>query len=172
MPVGTTDIWLRLTKTGTSYAGEYSFDGQTWTAMSAPVTNAIAAPSFGLFAFGPQADGPGRHRVVRLLHARRSGRVRAPPPPTNAPPLIGPMTASPTSGFAPLQVGFNVSATDADDDPLTYSWDFDGNGTEDSTAEDPSHTYTQPGTYDAEVTVSDGEAERSKSVTVTVLGPG
>ena len=31
-------------------------------------------PRFGLFAFGPQAGRPGRHRLVRLLHARRPGR--------------------------------------------------------------------------------------------------
>ena len=30
-PPGTTNIWLRLTKTGTTYKGEYSFDGTTWT---------------------------------------------------------------------------------------------------------------------------------------------
>ena len=83
--------------------------------------------------------------------------------------MIESATASPTSGFGPLQVDFGVSATDADGDTLTYSWDFDGDGTEDSTVEDPSHTYTAPGVYEAEVTVSDGEAERSQTVTVTVL---
>ncbi len=59
VPEGTTDIWLRLAKTGTTYSGQYSFDGQTWTDMPAAVTNAMAAPSFGLFAFGPQAEGQG-----------------------------------------------------------------------------------------------------------------
>ena len=59
VPEGTTDIWLRLTKTGTSYAGSYSFDGQTWTAIPEAVTNAMASPSFGVFAFGPQAEGQG-----------------------------------------------------------------------------------------------------------------
>ena len=58
VPVGTTDILVRLTKTGSSYAGEYSFDGQIWTAMGT-VTNAMAAPDFGLYAFGPQPDGQG-----------------------------------------------------------------------------------------------------------------
>ena len=37
------------------------------------VTNAMASPSFGVFAFGPAGRGPGRHRLVRLLHARRAG---------------------------------------------------------------------------------------------------
>ena len=58
VPAGTTDIWLRLAKTGTNYAGQVSFDGTTWTDM-APVPNAMSAPSFGLFAFGPQAAGVG-----------------------------------------------------------------------------------------------------------------
>ena len=40
-------------------------------------------------------------------------------------------------------------------------WDFDGDGDTDSTAEDPTHTYTTAGTYEAEVTVSDGEDERT-----------
>ena len=31
---GVTEIWLRLTKTGTSYTGEYSLDGVAWTALA------------------------------------------------------------------------------------------------------------------------------------------
>ena len=54
-----TDIWLRLTKTGDSYAGEYSLDGTAWTALASPVTNAMADPDFGLFAIAPQAQGDG-----------------------------------------------------------------------------------------------------------------
>src|SRR5262249_22080878 len=38
VPAGTTDIWLRMVKTGTNYAGQVSFDGETWTDM-APVPN-------------------------------------------------------------------------------------------------------------------------------------
>ena len=38
-------IYLRLTKTGTNYAGEYSFDGATWTAFpGGTVPNAMASP--------------------------------------------------------------------------------------------------------------------------------
>ena len=65
---------------------------------------------------------------------------------------------------------FAVTATDEDGDALTYAWDFDGNGTTDSTAEDPSHTYTTAGTFNAKVTVSDGEDDTSRTVAVTVFG--
>ena len=78
-------FYLRLTKAGTNYSGEYSFDGATWTAFpGGSVPNPMAAPDFGLFAFSPQPDGRGRHRHVRLLLARRpgsAGRVRVRPRP-------------------------------------------------------------------------------------------
>ena len=76
VPAGTTNIWLRLKKAGTTYSGEYSFDGTTWTAVAATAPNAMESPSFGLFAFGPQAPGVGDVTVVRLLHARRAGPAR------------------------------------------------------------------------------------------------
>ncbi len=59
VPAGTTDIWLRLTKAGTTYSGEYSFDGTTWTPVASTTTNTMAAPGFGVYAIGPQAAGVG-----------------------------------------------------------------------------------------------------------------
>ena len=73
---GTTNIWLRLKKAGTTYSGEYSFDGTTWTAVATTTPNTMQAPKFGLFSFGPQAAGRRRRHVVRLLHARRAGPAR------------------------------------------------------------------------------------------------
>jgi PKD repeat protein/glucose/arabinose dehydrogenase len=170
VPAGTTAIWLRLAKTGTTYSGEYSWDGRTWTAMPAAVSNPIADPDFGLFAFGPQADGVGD--TVSFDSFTLDGPDGCePPPPSNEAPAIGAASASPTSGFGPLDVDFAVEATDPDGDALSYSWDFDGDGTEDSTAEDPSHTYSAPGVYDAKVTVSDGEIQRSRTIQITVLAP-
>ena len=53
-----TIFYLRLNKTGTSYTGEYSRDGTTWTSAGT-VTNPMADPDFGVYAFGPQAEGQG-----------------------------------------------------------------------------------------------------------------
>ncbi len=53
-------IWLRLTKAGNNYSGEYSFDGVAWTAFpGGPVANPMAAPDFGIFGFSPQEIGVG-----------------------------------------------------------------------------------------------------------------
>jgi PKD repeat protein len=90
----------------------------------------------------------------------------------NAPPVIDSITADPDEGISPLEVDFSAAVSDPDGDELTYSWDFDGDGTEDSTEESPTHIYTLPGEYEAELTVSDGELEASDSVTVAVGDAG
>ncbi|WP_030265722.1 PQQ-dependent sugar dehydrogenase [Streptomyces violens] len=72
-----------------------------------------------------------------------------------------------TSGQAPLKAKFGASATDADGDAITYSWDF-GDGTK-STAQNPSHTYKKNGTYTATVTAKDPSGRTgSASVHLTV----
>jgi cytochrome c len=65
--------------------------------------------------------------------------------------------ATPRSGRAPLTVNFtSAGSTDPDaGQALNFAWDFDGNGTTDSTAVSPSHTYTANGDYTARLTVTD-----------------
>ncbi|TQV68047.1 PKD domain-containing protein [Exilibacterium tricleocarpae] len=78
-------------------------------------------------------------------------------------------TASTSNGPAPLAVSFNGSASSDPDngpDPLTYLWLF-GDG-EQSTAVSPAHTFSQNGVYTVTLTVSDGEAEDTATLTVVV----
>ena len=80
-------------------------------------------------------------------------------------------TATPTSGAAPLTVSFNGSASsDPDGDALTYAWDLDGDGAfDDSTAAQPTYTYTADGRYTASLTVTDTRgASGTATVTITV----
>jgi glucose/arabinose dehydrogenase len=67
------------------------------------------------------------------------------------------LSADRTSGPAPLTVSFDPAGTsDPDGGELTYAWDFDGDGTTDSTEEGPvSYTYEQPGQYSASLSVTD-----------------
>ncbi|WP_425309456.1 PKD domain-containing protein [Ammonicoccus fulvus] len=65
---------------------------------------------------------------------------------------------------ATLRVRFSATATDLDADLLTYRWDF-GDGTS-STLQNPEKTYQTNGTFTARVTVSDGTASTSETVTV------
>jgi hypothetical protein len=63
------------------------------------------------------------------------------------------LSASPTAGIAPLGVTFTVSG-DVDSN-TSFAWDFQGNDQVDSTSGPVvSHTYTQPGMYDASVSIT------------------
>ena len=83
---------------------------------------------------------------------------------------IAEATASVTNGLAPLAVQFNsTGSSDPDGGPVTYAWDFDSNGTVDSTAANPSHTYTANGAYTAKLTVRDeGGLSGVENILITV----
>ncbi len=53
--------------------------------------------------------------------------------------------------------------------PITYSWNF-GDGTAASTAANPSHTYTAPGSYNAQLTVTDNQGGHAIANVTIVVG--
>ncbi len=66
---------------------------------------------------------------------------------------IAAFDASLTSGDAPLTVSF----TDASQGVVeAWAWDLDGDGTIDSSAQNPAFTYTEPGRYDVTLTAIGG----------------
>ncbi|MEE6283343.1 ThuA domain-containing protein, partial [Georgenia sp. MJ170] len=79
------------------------------------------------------------------------------------------ITTSATNGQAPLTVEFDGSgSSDPEGEPLSYAWDFENDGTVDSTDATASHTYTEEGQYTARLTVSAGEGEGVRTGTATV----
>lgn len=88
----------------------------------------------------------------------------------NSAPEIAEVSATSTRGR--IRTGqpvlFTASATDADGDHLTYTWDFgDGSTATGATVE---HAYDTAGSYQAVVTVYDGTDAATGSVTVAVKG--
>jgi hypothetical protein len=65
-------------------------------------------------------------------------------------------------------LAFDASgSSDADQDPLTFSWDFGDGGT--ASGATPTHVYADNGTYTVTVSVSDGANVTIGTLTVTVL---
>jgi PKD repeat protein len=80
-------------------------------------------------------------------------------------PLSASASGTPATGNAPLNVSFTGSAQGGTA-PYSFSWNF-GDGSAASTAQNPSHTYTAAGTYNATLTVTDSSSP-AKTATATV----
>lgn len=88
----------------------------------------------------------------------------------NQPPVIASASATPTSGSAPLNVNFVGLASDPENDPMTYTWDF-GDGQTGSGA-NVSHVYTVGGSYTARLAVTAGsQTVQSSTITISVGQP-
>ncbi|RMH01400.1 MAG: PKD domain-containing protein, partial [Planctomycetota bacterium] len=106
--------------------------------------------------------GYGRINVAKALAAATGGGGGGTPPTAD---FVG----APTSGAAPLVVDFRDLSTGS---PTSWNWDFgDGNT---ATAQNPSHTYTQAGTYTVSLTVSNayGQDTRIRNQYISVSGGG
>jgi PKD repeat protein len=60
-------------------------------------------------------------------------------------------SATPTTGTVPLTVAFTDESSAG---ATSWAWDFEANGTIDSTAQHPTFTYTSPGTYSVSLSVA------------------
>lgn len=86
----------------------------------------------------------------------------------NLPP-VAVISASPLSGFAPLTVAFDGSASsDPENAALSYTWEFGINGAG-SDIVAPSFTYTLPGTYTVVLTVEDDFGNLGQAVVDIVV---
>jgi len=75
------------------------------------------------------------------------------------------------SGHAPLEIAFTGDASHSPDGhEITYEWDFENDGEVDSTEANPTHTYTENGTYTARLTVRDSRGATGVTVVPITVG--
>ncbi|WP_432872034.1 ThuA domain-containing protein [Microbispora rosea] len=79
-------------------------------------------------------------------------------------PPVASATADKTDGPLPLTVQFSSEGSrDPEGQAITYAWDFDGDGTTDSTEANPSFTYTKAGEYSAVLTITSADGKTATS---------
>ncbi|HVG21011.1 MAG TPA: glycoside hydrolase family 44 protein [Blastocatellia bacterium] len=80
-------------------------------------------------------------------------------------------SATPSSGVAPLAVAFDGSgSSDPDGVIVSHAWDFGDAAAGSGAAVD--HTYSNPGTYSARLTVTDDRGMTASSTVTVIVDPG
>jgi glucose/arabinose dehydrogenase len=76
-----------------------------------------------------------------------------------------------SSGKGPLTVRFDgTGSTDPENDTLSYAWDFNNDGTVDSTSPTPTYTYSTAGQYHARLTVTDPSGRSGVAAVLVTVG--
>jgi PKD repeat protein len=89
------------------------------------------------------------------------------------PSLTADFKSDKQTGAAPLTVNFDSSASTGN--PTTWTWDFNNDNVVDSTQQNPSFIYSNPGTYTVKLTIGDGSTTsvvtKTNFITVSSVGP-
>jgi len=156
--------WIRrLTLDG---SGNVNGDGAFWPedgSLDGPwgdIVDMVQGPEGALYYTDVGISWEGQFRQGTI---RRISFVSA-----NQPPTIMQASASPQSGLPPLTVTFSATATDPENNPLTFLWVF-GDGVT-SNQPNTAHTYAAAGPYTARLTVSDGTNQNFSSPFFITVG--
>jgi PKD repeat protein len=141
----------------TSWAWDFDNNGSTDSTSQNPSTTYNSVGTYSVKLTATNAVGTGTLTKTSYI------TVNPPPPVVN-------FTASPTFGPAPLTVNFTDLSTNS---PTSWAWDFDNNGSTDSTSQNPSTTYNLAGTYSVKLTATNasGSGTLTKTSYITALGP-
>ena len=142
------------------------WDGAAWSRVATPNTSATqnnhligvsCASAYHCWATGYHTDDAGVFETLTVRYVAA------------APAVTAQLAATPDSGFAPLQVTLDASASVAPAG-ATYHFDFgDGSLPQSGTDASVTHLYSSAGTFTATVTVTDpGDAGNQAQATATV----
>ncbi|MEW6072360.1 MAG: PKD domain-containing protein [Planctomycetota bacterium] len=123
--------------TGVITSWSWEFGGSGSSTAQNPVHTFAAA---GIYDVSLTVSGPGGFDTLV-----RSGYITV----NDSGGITAEFSGTPTAGSAPLSVQFTDESVG---DVTSWDWDFGDSGG--ATAPDPSHTYTEPGSYTVSLTVS------------------
>ncbi len=155
---------------GTSFASPYAVAGAALLLSANPALTVSQLESHllngcdDLGAIGEDDPfGRGRLNALKALRLVTGGNA------LNQPPRAV-LNAQPGAGVAPLTVTWNGGASsDPEGGSLRFSWAFSEGGS--GTGASLTRTYTQPGTYQATLTVTDNKGASQSSTASLVVSP-
>ncbi|MBI5393425.1 PKD domain-containing protein [Candidatus Woesearchaeota archaeon] len=115
---------------------------------------------------GPIQDGDAARVVKKTITIAVKDTIKDQPLPVNHQPVAD-FVYSPADPKAFTVVQFTETASDADGDELTYAWDFENDGSVDSTEANPSYQFTSIGNHQVRLTVT--EKNTADHLTATVV---
>jgi PKD repeat protein len=139
------------TNTPTSWAWDFQNDGTVDSTSQNPTFTYPTAGSYDVRLTATNAGGSDSKLVTGYVVVT-----------TGAPAPIAQFSATPTDGIAPLAVAFTDASSNA---PTSWAWDFQNDGTVDSTSQNPTFTYSTAGSYDVRLTVSNTGGSDSQVIT-------
>ncbi|OPZ45103.1 MAG: PKD domain protein [Euryarchaeota archaeon ADurb.BinA087] len=143
----------------TSWAWDFQNDGSTDSTAKNPVFPYATPGLYSVKLTATNAGGSDPEIKTNYINV------------TTAPPVAN-FTANKTAGTAPLTVQFTDLSTGS---PMSWAWDFQNDGTTDSTVKNPVFTYAAAGTYTVKLTATNAGGSdpeiKSNYITVTVAPP-
>jgi PKD repeat protein len=145
------------TSTGTIDSISWDFDGDGTPDNTTSFSPAVTYTAPGTYA-------------ASLTVTNAGGSNTATQTITVSAPVVASFTSDVAAGYGPLVVQFTDTSTGS---PNSWAWDFDWNGTVDSTLQNPIHTFDYPGSpgnYVVNLTVSDasGTLRNAPAQVITV----
>lgn len=142
--------------------------GPTAASAGVTITRTVTAGTYYLAVNGVGSGDPvstGFSNYGSIGQFSISGTV---PSSGNQAPVAVASNSAPLTGTGPLSVNFSSAGSKDNDGTISaYSWNFGDGAT--STAANPAHTYSNPGTYTAQLTVTDNLGLASAPASVTVI---
>ncbi len=159
---GTAPLTVSFTDASTgiaplSWAWDFNNDGATDSTLQNPSYEYAAAGTYTVKLTVTNAAGSNDEIKTDYITV-----TPAPVAPVAA------FTADKTSGAAPLTVSFTDQSTNT---PTSWAWDFNNDGTVDSTEQNPSYQYTAAGPYTVKLTATNsvGSDDEIKTSYITVI---
>ncbi|AKB29128.1 cell surface protein [Methanosarcina siciliae T4/M] len=141
--VGNTPLTIRFTDESanipTSWAWDFGDGNSTNAIVQNPIHTYTAAGTYNVTLTSTNCAGSDMESKTGYITVSPAGAT------------VAQFSGTPTTGFVPMAVQFTDASTNT---PTSWAWDFDNDGTIDSTDQNPSYTYNTSGTYTVKLTAS------------------